>query len=162
MTVSSEQLREAMGRFATGVTVVTTIPDNGEIHGMTANAFTSVSLDPPLVLVSIARQRNTYVHIQRGGRFGVNILGQNQEAVARYFAQADKSPGEEPENLWRLNEGGSPRMEEALVFLECSVMASHSYGDHTIFIAEVEEVEVRPGHPLLFYEGHLQDFKETL
>ena len=162
MTVSSEQLREAMARFATGVTVVTTLPDNGDIHGMTANAFASVSLDPPLVLVSVARQRNTHVHIQRGGRFGVNILAQNQEAVARYFAQADKPPGEEPENLWGLNEGGSPRMEEALVFLECSVMDSHSYGDHTIFIAEVEKVEIQPGRPLLFYEGHLQDFRETL
>ena len=162
MTVSSEQLREAMAKFATGVTVVTTVTDNGDIHGMTANAFASVSLDPPLVLVCIARQRNTHVHIQRGGRFGVNILAQNQEAVTRYFAQADKSPSEEPEKLWRLNEGGSPRMEEALVFLECSVMASHSYGDHTIFIAEVEAVEVQPGRPLLFYEGHLQDFRETL
>ena len=162
MTVSSEQLREAMARFATGVTVVTTVPDDDHVHGMTANAFASVSLDPPLVLVSISRHRNTHVHIQRGGRFGVNILAQSQEAVARYFAQTDKPPGEEPQNLWRPNEGGSPRMEEALVFLECSVMASHSYGTHTIFIAKVEEVEVQPGRPLLFYEGHLQDFRETL
>lgn len=161
MAVSPEQLRDAMARFATGVTVVTTVPDNGDIHGMTANAFASGSLDPPLVLVSIARQRNTHVHIQRGGRFGVNILAQNQEAVARYFAQDDKTPGEEPKMLWRLNEGGSPRMEEALVFLECLVMASHSYGDHTIFIAEVEEVKIQPGRPLLFYEGHLQDFRDT-
>ncbi len=90
----------------------------------------------------------------------MNILAQNQEAVARYFAQDDKTPGEEPKTLWRLNEGGSPRMEEALVFLECSVMASHSYGDHTIFIAEVEEVEVQPGRPLLFYERHFQDFRD--
>ena len=157
MTVSPEQLRKAMAMFATGVTVVTTAPDDGHIHGMTANAFASVRLDPPLVLVSIARQRNTHIHIERGGRFGVNILGRNQEAVARYFAQADKPPGEEPKNLWRLNEGGSPRMEEALVFLECSVTDSHSYGDHTISIAEVEKVETQPGCPLLFYEGQLQD-----
>ncbi len=161
MTVSSEQLREALARFATGVTVVTTVPDRGAIHGMTANAFAPVSLDPPLVLVSIARQHNTHVHIQRGGRFGVNILDQGQEAVARYFAKDDKRPGEEPETLWRLIEGGSPRMEEALVFLECSVTASHSYGDHTIFIAEVEGVEVKPGQPLLFYEGRFQDFRDA-
>ena len=158
MSVEPEQLRKAMARFATGVTVVTTVPDHGSIHGMTANAFASVSLEPPLVLVSISRHRNTHLHIQRSGRFGVNVLARNQEMIARYFAQSDKPSGEEPKNLWRSDNAGSPRMEGALAFLGCSVVASHSYGDHTIFIAEVDEVDIQPGLPLLFYEGHLQDF----
>ena len=156
MAVSPEQLREAIARFATGVTVITTVPADDHLHGMTANAFAPVSLNPPLVLLGIAQKSNTHVHIQNGGRFGVNILAQGQAEIARYFARDDKTQ-DKPETPWRLKEGGSPRMEEALVFLECSVVASHSYGDHTIFIAEVEEASVQAGHPLLFYEGQLQD-----
>ena len=86
MPVSLEQFRQGMAMFATGVTVISTLEADGNVHGMTANAFTSVCLDPPLILVSIGHQRNTYANVQARGRFGVNILSLEQEPIARYFA----------------------------------------------------------------------------
>ena len=161
MPVSLEQFRQGMAMFATGVTVISTLEANDNVHGMTANAFTSVCLDPPLILVSIGHQRNTYANVQARGRFGVNILSLEQEPIARYLALEEKGQGEAPEVPWQLNGGASPRLEGALVFMECRVVANYSHGDHTIFVAEVEQMAAQPGKPLLFYEGYLADLNHT-
>ena len=157
MSVSLEQFRQGMAMFATGVTVISTLEADGNVHGMTANAFTSVCLDPPLILVSIGHQRNTYANVQTRGRFGVNILSLEQEPLALYFALEERGQGEAPEVPWQLNGGASPRLEGALVFMECRVVADYSHGNHTIFVAEVEQMATQPGRPLLFYEGSLAD-----
>ena len=161
MPVSLEQFRQGMAMFATGVTVISTLEADGTVHGMTANAFTSVCLDPPLILVSIGHQRDTFANVQARGRFGVNILSLEQEPIARHFALEEKDQGEVPEVPWRLNGGGSPRLEGSLVFMECRVVANYSHGDHTIFVAEVEQMAAQPGRPLLFYEGYLADLNHS-
>ena len=157
MPISPERFHQAVAKFATGVTVISSLEASGDIHGMTANSLASVSLEPRLVLVSIGHQRDTYANIRERGRFGVSILAQGQEVIARYFAREEKAQGEAPQVPWRLEKGGSPRLEGALVFMECRVVAHHTYGDHTIFIAEAEDVAVRQGQPLLFYDGQIVD-----
>ena len=161
MVVSLEQFHQAMARFATGVTIISTLEANGNVHGMTANAFTSVCLEPPLILVSIGHQRKTYSNVRERSRFGVNILAQEQEPIARYFALEEKDQGEALEVPWHLNEGASPRLTGALAFMECRVVADYSHGDHTIFVAEVERVATQSGRPLLFYEGYLAEMDRT-
>jgi flavin reductase (DIM6/NTAB) family NADH-FMN oxidoreductase RutF len=157
MTVSSDQLREAMGNFATGVTVITTWEPNGNIHGMTANAVTSVSLDPPLILIIVGHQRNTYTNIQNSNHFGVNVLGKGQEGIAEYFSRSENTPEENSGAHWESNNDGSPMMEGAVIFLDCSVRASHSYGDHTVYISNVNQVKINGGTPLIYHKGQLKN-----
>ena len=159
--VSVEQFRQGMAMFATGVTVVSTLQPDGNVHGMTANAFTSVCLEPPLILVSIGHQRNTYGNIQARGRFGINILSLEQELIARYYSLDEKGQAEAPDMPWQLNGETSPMLEGALVFMECRVVAKYSHGDHTIFVAEVEQMATQAGRPLLFYEGYQADTSNT-
>ncbi len=154
--VSSDELRQAMEKFATGVAVISSLEANGGIHGMTANAFTSVSLEPPLVLVCIGHQRNTYRNVLDQGRFGINVLSEGQRAIARYYAREDRDRVGDVQVPWRVKEGGSPMVEGSLVFLECRVVARYDHGDHTIFVAEVEEAATGVGQPLLFYERQLR------
>lgn len=149
--VSAQELRQAMAKFATGVAVVSSVEADGRIHGMTANSLTSVSLEPPLVLVCIARHRNTYRTLRDRGRFGINVLSQRQGAIAEYYARDRKTRAGDVAVSWQLNARGSPMLEGALVFLECQVVARYDHGDHAIFVAGVEKVVTRPGQPLLFY-----------
>lgn len=157
MAVNSEDFRRALGHFATGVTVVTVLRPNGGVHGMTANAFSSVSLDPPLVLVCIGYAARTFEYIPQQRRFGVNILRDHQEAAARYFAAATDQKPEEVQRLglrYRATERGTPLIEPCLAQLECALAASHEAGDHTLFIGRVEQAVVHEGRPLLFYRGN--------
>ena len=160
--VSLEQFRQGMAMFATGVTVVSTLQPDGIVHGMTANAFTSVCLDPPLILVSIGHQRNTYGNVQARGRFGINILSVTQEPIARYYSLEEKGQAEALDVPWQLNGETSPRLKDALVFMECRVVAEYSHGDHTIFVAEVEHMAIQAGRPLLFFEGYLADANKSI
>lgn len=160
--VSSEGLRQAMEHFVTGVTIITTTEANGEVHGMTANAFTSVSLAPPLVLVCIGHQRNTYKNVCGCGRFGINVLNDTHKDIASYYAQGNKDKECALQAMWQSKPGKSPRLKDALVFLECRVVISHDHSDHTIFIAEVEETIIGNGKPLLFYGRQLLSVNENL
>lgn len=153
--VSPEALRAAMGKFATGVAVVTTLAPDGAPHGMTANALTAVSLEPPLVLVCIGHLRNTYGFVQARKRFGVNFLAQGQADIARYFA---RDPAERLGDVhvpWQMRDEGSPRIAGAIVFMECLVAALHHHGDHAIVVAQVQEATVAEGKPLLYYQRQL-------
>jgi flavin reductase len=154
-TFSGKEFRATVGAFATGVTIVTT---RGEEHayGMTANAFSSVSLDPPLILVCVISPSEGAEHISRNGVFAVNILTSEQEPMSRYFASRDRPRGLDAfrEVPHRIGASGSPIIEGSAAFLDCRLHATHEAGDHLIFIGEVLELDVAEGHePLLFHGG---------
>jgi flavin reductase (DIM6/NTAB) family NADH-FMN oxidoreductase RutF len=147
--------RATVGAFATGITVITT---SGEQHGygMTANAFSSVSLDPPLVLVCVIRPSEGCDQIERNGCFAVNILHADQEPLSRYFASRDRPRGSDAfkEVSHRVGTSGSPILDGVVAYLDCRLHASHTAGDHEIFIGEVLELGVgEDSTPLLFHGG---------
>ncbi|GHJ40941.1 flavin reductase family protein [Streptomyces sp. TS71-3] len=148
-------LREVMSRFATGVVVVTV---GGEhVHGMTANAFTSVSLDPPLVLCCVAHSAVMHGALSASARFAVSVMAADQERVARHFADKKRPLGAAQFTSvdWRPGPlSGAPLISGALGWLECELTQSHDSGDHTIFIGSVLEAgrgDDAPG--LLFHNG---------
>ena len=146
--VDGRALRSALGRFASGVTVVTTEVED-ETFGMTANAFTSVSLDPPLVLVSIAATAKMDARIRRAGSYGVSVLRREQEPLSLHFAGAARR---ERTVGWE-RRGGVPVLSGSIMQLGCSVVDSHPAGDHTLHVGRVEELWFGNGDPLLFYTG---------
>jgi flavin reductase (DIM6/NTAB) family NADH-FMN oxidoreductase RutF len=148
LMVSPAELRRTLGRFCTGVTVVTTERD-GEVHAMTANAFTSVSLDPPLVLVSIDHRAKMHKLLPDTRRFGVSVLGDEQERVAWHFAGR---PIPQPGELFE-HDGDVPLVAGAIAHVGCSLYACHEAGDHTLYLGLVEHLNSRPGEPLLFHRG---------
>lgn len=155
MTLNSSEFRKAMGCFATGVTIITVDLD-GEVHGMTANAFASVSLDPMLVLVCVDHSTRTHSHLHAKKRFGINVLGEEHKAISDYYARPERTHEDaEAEAGARFERTlhGTPMLHGALAYLECRLQSSHVAGDHTIFIAQVEDVVVREGDPLLFFRG---------
>ena len=128
----------------------------GEVHGMTANAFSSVSLDPPLVLVCVDHRARTHAHLHARKRFGVNVLAQDQQVISEYYArpaQDHRHAEEEAGAHFDRTAHGTPVLNGALAYLECRLHSAQDAGDHTIFIAEVEEVVVRAGDPLLYHRG---------
>jgi len=156
--LTATDFRKAMGRFATGVTIIT-IDQDGEVHGMTANAFTAVSLDPVLVLVCVDHKARTHAHLHARKRFGVNVLSSNQQAISEYYARSSETH-QHPESAgarFERTAHGTPVLQEALAYLECRLVSAQPAGDHTIFIAEVEHVEVRDGEPLLFFRSRYRD-----
>lgn len=159
-SIDLRQFRNALGRFASGITVVTTEHEN-HVHGMTANAFVSVSLDPPLVLVSL--DNRSYMHriLPSVGRYGVSVLAEDQERLSNHFA------GRTVEGLHiRFTERKSiPLLEGAVAYFVADVMDAHPAGDHTLYIGRVEHFESRDDKPLLFYAGtyqQLRDKKKTI
>lgn len=146
--------RSALGAFATGVTVITT---RGEDHayGMTANAFSSVSLDPPLILVCAKTGAEGSEHIERNGVFAVNILAAEQEPLSRYFSSKDRPRGGDAfgEVDHRTVATGSPVLEGVVGYLDCRLQESRTVGDHDIFIGEVVALEAGDRAPLLFHGG---------
>jgi flavin reductase (DIM6/NTAB) family NADH-FMN oxidoreductase RutF len=154
MNFTATDFRKAMGTFATGVTVIT-VDQEGEIHGMTANAFASVSLDPPLILVCVDHRARTHAHLHARKRFGVNVLSASQQAISEYYAQSAE-PHQRAEKVgarFDRTPHGTPVLRGALAYLECRLHSAQAAGDHTIFIAEVEDVEVREGEPLLYFRS---------
>ena len=153
--VTKDEFRKCMSEFATGVTVVTTLDDEDKVHGMSANSFTSVCLDPPLVLVCVAHNTNTFRFVEHRQRFGVNVLSGKQEDIGRYFARKPEDRhGDVEYEYYSSPECGIPALKDALVFFGCQVVSSHVYGDHTVYIAEVKEMEQgEPRTPLLFFES---------
>ncbi|HWZ82170.1 MAG TPA: flavin reductase family protein [Terriglobales bacterium] len=159
MTVTPSNFRQAMGSFATGVTVVT-VDEGGEVHGMTANAFCSVSLDPMLVLVCVDQRARTHDHLHARKRFGINVLRADQQAISEYYARAAESHqhAEEAGASFERTSHGTPVLRGALAYLECRLHSANPAGDHTIFIAEVEDVVVREGEPLLYFRGQYRQW----
>jgi flavin reductase (DIM6/NTAB) family NADH-FMN oxidoreductase RutF len=150
-----------MGCFATGVTIITVDLD-GEVHGMTANAFASVSLDPPLVLVCVDHAARTHAHLHARKRFGVNVLAEDQRAISGYFALPVEEQGGQSVACFDRTKHGTPVLHGALTYLECRLQSAQDAGDHTIFIAEVQDMVVRLGKPLLFFRSKYHLIGEEL
>lgn len=149
--------RAALGRFATGITIVTA-SEGGEVHGMTANSFTSVSLDPPLVLISVDLRAKMHRVLTETGRYGVTILSEGQEPYARHFA-GRRQPDFTVEFDWV---DGVPLIRGGLGHLACTVVDAHRAGDHTLFIGRVEYLDYAQGAPLLFFTGMYRSLEVQL
>jgi flavin reductase (DIM6/NTAB) family NADH-FMN oxidoreductase RutF len=155
MSPDQEDFRRAMGTFATGVTVVT-VDYEGEVQGMTANAFASVSLDPLLVLICVDHKARTHAHLHARKRFGINVLSEEQIKVSEHYAQEDRDPAraeQEAGAKFDRTQHGTPVLHGALAYLECVLKSAQDAGDHTIFIAEVEDVVVRGRKPLIYFHS---------
>jgi flavin reductase (DIM6/NTAB) family NADH-FMN oxidoreductase RutF len=147
----SRELRRVMGLFATGVTVLTTRDDDGRPYGLTANAVTSLSLMPPLLLICIDKKAESHPHFLTSRCFVVNILSEGQEDISTRFA---KSGGDKFGGMrFSTNQDGVPVLEDTLAHLECRIVETHEGGDHVIHIGEVRHAEVRGGEPLLYFQG---------
>jgi flavin reductase len=156
-STNAEMFRRVLGHFATGVTVVT-VDDGALIHGMTANAFTSVSLDPLLILVCIGKKARTHRLVTSQSRFGVNVLAENHEEWARYFALVEQD-GITAERLgirFGRSALGTPMLEGGLARLDCKKVSFHDAGDHSICVGEVEDVQMADGQPLIFFRGRFR------
>ncbi|MGH0032067.1 MAG: flavin reductase family protein [Myxococcota bacterium] len=152
MTVSAEEFKGALGRWATGVTIVTTRAGD-RVHGMTVSAFTEVSLDPPLVLFCADKASNTLPLIEAAGVFAVNVLARDQEALSNRFASK--------KDEWKRFEGldceegptGAPLLPGTVASLDCRVVMSHDHGDHVVYVGEVAEIRTSDRPPLLYFGG---------
>ncbi len=162
--MNSLEFRKAMGCFATGVTIIT-VDLEGEVHGMTANAFASVSLDPMLVLVCVDHTTRTHAHLHAKKRFGINVLCEGQRAISEYYARPERTHENaeaEAGARFERTKHGTPVLQGSLAYLECRLDLAQVAGDHTIFIAEVEDVVVREGQPLLFFRGKYRKVGEEV
>ncbi|MFJ8063896.1 flavin reductase family protein [Psychrobacillus sp. NPDC096426] len=146
--MNDRQFRTAMGSFATGVTVIT-VEHNGDIHGMTANAFMSVSLDPKLVVISIREEATILNKIKESQNFTVNILAADQQELSMYFAGQIKEPREVVFD--RLD--GKPVLAGACAQVVCEVSTEHVEGDHILFIGKVTNIHLEDKEPLLYVNG---------
>jgi flavin reductase (DIM6/NTAB) family NADH-FMN oxidoreductase RutF len=154
--IDDARFRQAMGHFASGVTVVTTA-SAGELYGMTVSSFSSLSLNPPLVLICIDKGVPSHDIIKNAGCFVINILEQRQEHLSRRFATTatDKFKGV----AWHSGTLGLPVLDNTLAAIECRLRGALDGGDHTIFVGEVVEAEVREGAPLLYYRRGYRELK---
>lgn len=146
-------LRDALGRFVTGVTVITAVNDEGPV-GITANSFTSLSLDPPLILWCPAKASDRYEPMIKAAYFAVHILDDSQRDLAQTFAES----GNTFDTRWQRNAQNVPVLDDCLCRLDCALVTTHDAGDHAIFIGEVERVQMRSGAPLIFAGGKFGDF----
>lgn len=143
--------RTACGYFATGVSVVTMLNRAGELHGLTANSFASVSLQPPLVLVNVEKAISSHPAMLETEGFLVNVLTDRQEALARRFATPDIEKFDGVETT--PGPFGAPRIPDCLAYIAARAFMHHEGGDHTIFLGEATETELGSGLPLIFYQG---------
>lgn len=155
--ITADLYRQVMGNWGSGVTIVSTSGAEGKPYGLTVSAFTSVSLDPVLVLVCLDNRLSGLQAFKDSGRFGVSVLSDAQEEVSRLFAKRDSV---RPPELYTEGVTGVPVVRDALVTLECAVWQMYAGGDHTIFVGEVEAANLgscRDGlGPLLYFRGKYQ------
>ena len=149
--VTKEIFRKTWGCFPTGVSVITFYEEGGTVHGLTANSVCSVSLDPMLVLVCVDHEARTYPILQRSDRFVMNFLAKDQAEASKYFARSD-TEGPPPFEFVKSGRG-FPVLKGAIAYLDCSVYKTMEAGDHTIFLGEVEEMDLDDGEALVFCQG---------
>lgn len=150
-SIDPSEFRSALGRFATGVTIVTTRDPEGRLYGVTVNSYNSVSLDPPLILWSLARSSNSMDAFDRSGAFAVHILGADQEDLARRFATRGNKKFVGLET--RPGVKGVPLFDNCLAHFECTTEKRFGGGDHVIFLGRVVNFEACDNPPLLFHLG---------
>jgi len=151
VTIDLQELRRVMGHFATGVTVVTTKDGEDTPFGLTANAFASLSLDPPLALICVDKAAQCYSCFEGSKIFAINVLGEEQEEISRRFATkgAQKFNG----IPWHKSESGLALLDGAISHIECKVVYSYDGGDHTIYVGEVLRAKTTGERPLIFFRG---------
>jgi len=152
VTVDADTFRSVLGRFASGVTVVTTRDGDDRDHGMTVSAFCSVSLAPPLVLICVDHAASSHDALLAATHFAVNVLAAHQEPVSRRFAGVDEHQRFDGIGYSR-GITGAALLDEALAHIECRRHAHHDAGDHTVVIGEVEVAVAHADSPLLYYRG---------
>jgi flavin reductase (DIM6/NTAB) family NADH-FMN oxidoreductase RutF len=150
-TFGTEAFRAALGRFATGVTIVTARAPDGSLVGLTANSFNSVSLNPPLVLWSLALSAGSMQAFSRGSHYAINILASDQKALAERFAS--RSADRWADVAWREGMAGAPVLDGAAAVFECFNRSRYEEGDHVIFVGEVECCEYSADADPLIYHG---------
>jgi flavin reductase len=150
-----DDFRGVMRRYPTGVTIVTTVLE-GKLKGFTANAFSSVSADPPTVLICVNRKARSHPFIAQAGRFCVNVLGLEQRELAERFATGEGDPFETA--AYRVETTGSPILDGVLGYFDCELAEEHSAGTHTIFLGSVVACGSRDGAPLGYFNGGYRDF----
>ena len=146
--IDPTRFRKTLGHFATGVTVIT-VAHGSDVRGMTANGFMAVSLDPPLVLVSVAHRAHMHTLLGPGSRYGVSVLADDQEALSRHFS-GRPNPDLTLRFIW---EEGVPLLGGAVAHITAEVVDAHQAGDHTLFIGRVTHLSTGTGRALLFYAG---------
>jgi flavin reductase (DIM6/NTAB) family NADH-FMN oxidoreductase RutF len=151
LSVTQDEFRSVLGRFPSGVTVVTTKNVDGSDEGMTVSAFCSLSLKPPLVLICIEKNASAYRAFTASSGFVVNILAASQEQIARRFAIVDIDRFEGVG--YSRSQNGFAVLDDVLGVIECATFAMHDAGDHTIIVGEVEAARAQSGTPLLYYRG---------
>lgn len=156
MTVGVDDFKKAMQLWASGVTVVTTQSEKFGIQGMTVTAFSSVSINPPQVLVCINESADTGTGIHESQRFAVNILSSTQQDVSNQFAGGSSQEQRFENTPWTSGITGTPILDNSLMSLECSVIEKIHAGTHWIIIGEVQNCVCRSGEPLLYYRGAYQ------
>jgi flavin reductase (DIM6/NTAB) family NADH-FMN oxidoreductase RutF len=157
--LTATDFRHALGQFATGVTVITAPRAPGQAYGMTANSFTSVSLDPFLTLVCVDQRSHLLPLLKQNRFFGVNVLKDQQQALSVYFAQSEQTSEAETKLgiRYRWTQAGVPLLEDTIAQIVCRVVASYIAGDHTIFLGEVQSADLFPGEPLIFFRSHYRE-----
>jgi flavin reductase (DIM6/NTAB) family NADH-FMN oxidoreductase RutF len=150
--ISPDEFRHTLSHFASGVTVITVCDREGRPTGLTASAFTSVSLDPPLILVCVDHKSQSYPALVAGKMFAVNILCHDQEALSRRFATT-KIENKFEGVPFTLSPMGLPLLDNALAHLECATVNVHLEGDHSIFVGRIERAQTGSGAPLVYYRG---------
>lgn len=154
-TFDPKELRRAFGQFATGITVVTVLGADGRPHGMTANSFTSVSLEPPLVLLAVDHQRRTYGHLIAAERFAISVLAAEHKPLSDRFAGRGVDQQEYFADIeHQLTPEGLPLLDGALAHFVCRRYAEYPGGDHTLFLGRIEQFSYQPDlAPLLYFGG---------
>ena len=149
--IGKDEFRAALGRFPSGVTIVTTKDASGRFHGITVSAFSSVSLEPPMILVCIEKTTGSHYAFHESEFFVVNILAEGQENLSNHFASQipDKFDGVD----YRFGIGEIPVLEDAFVTLECRLAYAHEGGDHTIFVGLIEKSEIKDENPLVYWHS---------
>ena len=154
MALEARDIRNVLGHFATGVTVITTKSKTGIPFGLTVNSFTSLSLNPPLVIVCVDKTVDCYSCFEDSKVFAVNVLGEDQEELSQRFATKgiEKFEGIK----WSMGEKGSPLLDGVIGAIECNVVQNYDGGDHTIFLGEIVKATAKGDRPLLFCKGKYQ------
>ncbi len=157
MSISKNEFRHALGRFASGVTVVTTKDSGGRLHGITVSAFCSVSLEPPLILVCIEKNTGSHYAFEQSDSFVVNLLREDQQYLSDRFASS--LPDKFAEVKYYSGIDDLPVLEDVLANLECRLVNSHASGDHTIYVGEIEKATINDGKPLVYWHGNYREIK---
>jgi 3-hydroxy-9,10-secoandrosta-1,3,5(10)-triene-9,17-dione monooxygenase reductase component len=153
-----DELRQALGRFVTGVTIVTCRDENGEPMGLTANSFNALSLEPPLVLWSLRQSSSSIAAFTNASHFAINVLAADQVELSRRFARPSSAKFDEGE--WTDGQGGAPLLAGCVAVFECRRRSHHTAGDHVLFIGAVERIGGSASTPLVYHAGHYRTLCE--